>query len=221
MKETILITLLLFISLLYNSYSNEAVSPQNSNSKTSIDQLKHLAESGDATAQFQIANILWKGEGVQENDLEAKKWFEKSALNGNPEAQEIIGGIYFQRYPFEGVDEYDVKKAIYWYNKAAEKNNVDAMTELATIYWFGKGVPINIDLSQGYVQKVFDTMSSTNIASLSARFIQLCSSETNVTSNETYRFLEKFWVPAANSGEVASANRLGDAYSYGEIQVIF
>lgn len=47
-----------------------------------------LAKQGSATAQFNLAVMHKKGEGVAQNYTLAKEWFGKACDNGEPEACE-------------------------------------------------------------------------------------------------------------------------------------
>lgn len=48
------------------------------------------AESGNASAQFLLAQRYLQGEGVPKNVPEARRWLEKSAAQGNPDAAEAL-----------------------------------------------------------------------------------------------------------------------------------
>ena len=58
----------------------------------------------------------------------------KSAENGNIEAQNKLGYMYWEG--IDGVEE-DGEKAVYWYKKAAAQNNTEAMESLGKIYRTG------------------------------------------------------------------------------------
>ena len=61
-------------------------------------------------------------------------WYEKSAEQGNQDAQLNLTIIY-------GIGiEKDVNKAIYWYEKSAEQGNKDAQYKLTLIYKNGNGI---------------------------------------------------------------------------------
>jgi hypothetical protein len=46
-----------------------------------------LAEQGDAFAQYNLGIPYRKGRGVQQDDVQARKWYEKAAAQGQAKAQ--------------------------------------------------------------------------------------------------------------------------------------
>ncbi|KAI7894148.1 uncharacterized protein EV154DRAFT_579951 [Mucor mucedo] len=101
------------------------------------------AISGDVDCQFQVAYML--SNGYQSNstcikDVEAAfSWYLKAAENGHKTAQ-YSAGLYYENGLFMSVD---LKKAIYWYTRAAKQDITLAMVRLArlvkstdkVVYW--------------------------------------------------------------------------------------
>ncbi len=54
----------------------------------------HLAEQGDADAQFSLGAMYDKGRGVPQDDAEAVKWSRKAAEQGYADAQLNLGVAY-------------------------------------------------------------------------------------------------------------------------------
>jgi len=67
---------------------------------------------------------------------EAVKWYTKAAEQGDIQAQNNLGSLY---YKGEGVTQ-DYKEAVKWYTKAAEQGSVEAQGVLAVCYEKGTGV---------------------------------------------------------------------------------
>jgi TPR repeat protein len=109
---------------------------------TALREWRPLAEQGDASAQFNLGVMYYKGEGVLQDYKESVKWYRKAAEQGNADAQFNLGVMY---YVGEGVPQ-DSKEAAMWYRKAAEQGNADAQFNLCNKYYKGEGVP------QDYVQ---------------------------------------------------------------------
>jgi TPR repeat protein len=86
------------------------------------------ANGGDATAQFELAQMYMLGKGTQQNDGEARKWCEKAAAKGLPAAQRVFGTMLRDAY---GSQFRDIAKAREWLTKAAEQGDAEAKTELA------------------------------------------------------------------------------------------
>ena len=84
-----------------------------------VKEFKLLAEKGDATAQYNLGVMYFKGEGVPPDSKEAVMWFRKAAEQGDANSQSILGGMYREG---EGVTK-DYVLAHMWYNLAATQGN--------------------------------------------------------------------------------------------------
>ena len=74
------------------------------------------ARWGESEAQYAVAMMYAAGEGVEMDQEEAAKWFEKAAHEGHPFAMFKIA----ERYENGNGVAKDPEKAILWYRKAAE-----------------------------------------------------------------------------------------------------
>ena len=74
------------------------------------------ARWGESEAQYAVAMMYAAGEGVEMDQKEATKWFEKAAEEGHPHAMFKIAERYENG---DGVAK-DPDKAMTWYKKAAE-----------------------------------------------------------------------------------------------------
>ena len=71
--------------------------------------------------------MYYFGKGIKIDNKEAFKWFEKSANQGNADAQNKLGRMY--EYGIEVTQDY--KKAFKWYEKSAiQGNSVQKTDEL-------------------------------------------------------------------------------------------
>lgn len=61
-----------------------------------FDQLKQLAEKGDAAAQNSLGLRYATGDGVKQDEQEAVRWLTKAAEQGNVSAQSKLGAIYLR-----------------------------------------------------------------------------------------------------------------------------
>ncbi len=73
-----------------------------------------LAERGDAAAQYSLALLYARGEGVVANLKTAVKWYHRAADQGDPDAQLNLGLMYVQG---EGVKKSYVA-AYKWFSLA-------------------------------------------------------------------------------------------------------
>ena len=60
-----------------------------------LDQLRQMAEQGDAAAENSLGLRYAQGDGVKLNEQEAVHWFIMAAEHGNVAAQSKLGSIYF------------------------------------------------------------------------------------------------------------------------------
>ena len=81
-----------------------------------------LLWQGDATAQAHLARMYFRGSGVAQDYLEARKWYQKSAEQGRADSQFNLGGMYEQGL---GVDR-DYVQAYAWLAMAARGGAKDA-----------------------------------------------------------------------------------------------
>ena len=107
------------------------------------DELRALAERGDAQAQFNLGVKYANGRGVRQDDEEAVKWFTLAAEQGDASAQFSLGVMYEKGH---GVSRDD-DEAVKWYRLAAKQGYANAQrnlrrltTENAVIVWLAVGV---------------------------------------------------------------------------------
>jgi TPR repeat protein len=94
------------------------------------------ANKGSPFATFALGVLYEKGQGVQENFSEARRWYEKAVDLGASPAMTRLGYLYETG---KGVPQ-DYGKAREWYEKAAANDNTDAMVNLGLLYNTGRGV---------------------------------------------------------------------------------
>lgn len=90
---------------------------------------RQAAETGDAYAQYNLGLCYHKGEGVEKNLREAKKWYRKAADQGYVYAQYCLAELRHR-----GEDgEKDVSEAMRWYHAAAEQGYEPAKEALRNL----------------------------------------------------------------------------------------
>ncbi|MDO5768847.1 MAG: tetratricopeptide repeat protein [Psychrobacter sp.] len=99
-------------------------------------RVKAKAEAGDKEAQYDLADMYFRGVGVEKNYQTAVKWFLVSAQQNYEYAQEMMAMVYYSGY---GVPQ-DYGKAKQWLDLLISKNNPKAQNLLATMYTYGQGV---------------------------------------------------------------------------------
>ncbi len=103
---------------------------------TALREWTPLAEQGDVDAQYNLALMYAKGQGVPQDYTVALKWYRLSAEQGNAKAQNNLGVMYGEG---RGVPQDD-KMAVEWYRRAAEQGNDFAQYNLGAMYEEGEGV---------------------------------------------------------------------------------
>ena len=101
-----------------------------------LEELRPLAEQGNATAQIILARIYYNGYSVPKDEAQAAKWYRLAAEGGNAAAQFLFGIKY--DYGLDVLQDY--AQAIKWYRLAAEQGNAAAQYRLGRIYVNGLGV---------------------------------------------------------------------------------
>jgi TPR repeat protein len=110
------------------------------------------AEQGDAYSQLQVSNAYIFGEGVGQDFSESLFWLRTSALNGEDEAQRILGVRYFEgNVEFKGnVVRQDRHEALYWLEKSAAQGNYDAEVEVVRILYLYSAGDVSKDHAKAF-----------------------------------------------------------------------
>ena len=98
--------------------------------------VRAYAEAGDPFAQYNLALLHQKGEGVKQDTAQALAWYRKAAAGGWPEAQYNLGVILSQG---DGVPQ-DEKEGAKWLYAAASQGVFAAQKALIHSYSRGIGV---------------------------------------------------------------------------------
>lgn len=94
-----------------------------------LEQLKKLADWGDAEAQYKLAEKYMKGKGVKRDVIRGKELYEEAANKGYVPAYAAVGELYYNGImdvygDGQGFDR-DYVKAAKWLEKAAESSDYD------------------------------------------------------------------------------------------------
>jgi TPR repeat protein len=87
-----------------------------------VSACRHLADQGDAGAQYNLGVAYANGQGVAQNYAEAIKWFRKAADQGDAHAQYGLGVAYAKGH---GIPR-DFVQAHVWFNLAAAQGDAEA-----------------------------------------------------------------------------------------------
>lgn len=93
-----------------------------------ISLLTECADIGDAFSYYKLGNLYLKGEIVNQDLDKAEKYL--LSAEDNEFTQYALGKLYLQK------EKYDIKKAISYFEKSADKN-MQANYQLGRLYFFG------------------------------------------------------------------------------------
>ena len=116
-----------------NDYDYRMVIEKSQFKQMSIDELVHIAESGNADAQFNLGICYEKGKGVNVDFAEADKWFCKAAAKYKKDAEQDDS---YAQYHLAICYEYgygvmqDYEEAVKWYRKSI-MNDTKGLINLA------------------------------------------------------------------------------------------
>ncbi len=85
-------------------------------SAAGFEEIKALAEKGDANAQRELGGIYEEGKGIPRSYAKAAEWYRKAADQGDAPAQFYLGGMYEEGL---GVQK-NAQTAKAWYTKACQ-----------------------------------------------------------------------------------------------------
>jgi TPR repeat protein len=111
-----------------------------SSSKPKRDSLLYGAY-GDGAEQYNLGHHYLYGEGVEQSNSEAKKWFDLAATSKSPAVRYKIGRLYETGVLYE----QDINKAVFHYEYAAEQGEIYALNNLAILYLNGTGVTKDVE----------------------------------------------------------------------------
>ena len=98
--------------------------------------LRVAANHGLAMAQYRLAKVYERGEGVPADLATARQWTERAAAGGNRRAMHDLG-VYYARGDGAVLDE---AAAFRWFRQAAELGVADSQYNLGVLYQQGRGV---------------------------------------------------------------------------------
>ncbi len=105
---------------------------KNNDYKKAFEYFTKSAENGNSKAQYNLAAMYENGEGTKENLEEAKKWYKKSAEQGNNDSIEALKEL--------DINEQDNEELVVFVDDEEEKNNSNELLELGNKYYNGIGV---------------------------------------------------------------------------------
>ena len=144
------LTVVCAASLLWWGHAHRAVG--GANVAEPVIALRARAEQGDPRAQFDLGSAYYYGKGVQQDYIEALRWYRKAAEQREPRAEDALGYIYLNGHTVP----QDYAQAFQWYKKGAEDGNAKAQVDLAFMYYYGSGVLCDYAEARRWIEKSAD-----------------------------------------------------------------
>ena len=110
--------------------------PDTTQNEQALRKLQQSAENGDAQAQYRLAVLYHKGQGVPKDYGQAASWYLKAAEQGHAKAQLYLGLMYRNG---RGVEQ-DHTQAAQWFMKSAVQGEGKAQYYLGVSFCMGTGV---------------------------------------------------------------------------------
>ncbi|MGK2941471.1 MAG: tetratricopeptide repeat protein [Immundisolibacter sp.] len=107
--------------------------------KNATTELQQKANTGDTSAQIELARQYTEGDGVLANARQASRWYAQAAAAGDREGQYRFGSALLEG---SGVVQ-DYRAALNWLKLAADKHHARAQFALGQMYYEGLGTPID------------------------------------------------------------------------------
>lgn len=133
--QKLIISILFFIAM-PASYAEPACYDKNQIAVKNFIACQLAANNDNAMAQYFLAQMYRKGEGVDKDLTQAEHWYRKAATQGNKLAQYNLGWMYDIG---AGVRQ-STAETLKWYGLAAAQGDQYAPFNIGTIYYRGEGV---------------------------------------------------------------------------------
>jgi localization factor PodJL len=101
-----------------------------------VQMLKDASNRGLVMAEYRMAKLYEKGEGVPRDMAASRSWTEKAAIGGNTKAMHDLGSFYYEG----DAGPQSFAAAVEWFRAASDHGLVDSQYNLAKLYEAGLGV---------------------------------------------------------------------------------
>ncbi len=137
------------------------------------EEVRKLAEGGDAEAQTELGGRYATGQDVAPNEARAMEWYLKAANQGNAEAQWAIGNMLLEGYDTGKGMKRDGKEAVVWLQKGADGGNWNAQYVLGELYEQGKYVKKDVNKAIELWKKAARSGDQNAVEKLAAHGVEL------------------------------------------------
>lgn len=190
---------------------------------TALEWFHKAADANVPDAEFAIGICHQNGWGVDANQDIAVAWFRKAASHGSETAKEYVDryrrlhpedaeGMYALAQTYrtggEGIP-IDLPKAVYWLNKAAERNYLLALNALGEMYFYGNGIP------RDYFRAYNLWLKAASLGdAVAQRRVGVCY-EIGAGCEQDERAMFQWYKSSAEKGDPVDQFKTGDCYQNG------
>jgi len=191
-----------------DSSSQRGVRPQMDDAavKVEVQEDENDAKAGDAFAMTLLARRYERGNGVEKDHLQARKWYQMAADAGNVESMVHLSYLNFYGKP----DSNEIAQALMWCRKGAEAGNPEAMDNLGYMYSKGVGVPSAPVEAVRWFEKSANLGNAAGMSLLASRY----HDGVGVEKDEAQAL--KWFRKAAEGGSEKAMEYLGVMYFFGQ-----
>jgi TPR repeat protein len=146
----LVMSVLLLSSLAFAGSNEEGLSAlAKKDYKTALNYFQQGAKEGHAVAEYQLALLYEKGQGIQRNAAQACFWYEQAANHGSARAQFALGFLHTQGQ----LKPLNFMEAARWFEQAARQGDAEAQYNLGLLYEKGRGVPQDYNKAAHWYKK--------------------------------------------------------------------
>lgn len=177
--------------------------------ESEIDELLYYAKNGDDNKQVELARFYFK----QKSYVEAFKWYEAAAKQGNPDGINGVGCCYNGGLAVEKNEEY----AVQLFAKAADKGSERAQYNLAKAYYSGKGIDSDWEKAYFLFKKLAENgeRNSQYMVGKYHMINQLGSISWHLVSKRDTKIAFTWFEKSAKQGHSRAQQQLGMFYESG------
>jgi TPR repeat protein len=159
--------------------------------------------SSDKAAQYYLGLMHLNGQGVSKDNELAKKWLEKSAEQGDADAQTMLGYMYANGLTNSANPAVE---AFNWYKKSAEQGNSVGQNNLAMCYMKGNGTEMDTVEALRYIKLSVDQNYSMALNNLAWMYANGRCVEKNLSESYNY------YLKSAQLGDASGQRDLAMCY---------
>jgi TPR repeat protein len=147
---SLLMSVLLFSSMAFAGSNEEGFSAlAGKDYPKALNLFQQGAKQGNAEAEYQMALMFEKGQGIRKNESQACYWYEQAASHGSARAQFALGFLHTQGQ----LKPLNFMEAARLFEQAARQGDAEAQYHLGQLYEKGRGVPQDYDKAARWYKK--------------------------------------------------------------------